>query len=456
MSTKKTAPELKAETFTDKLTSAQLKVVRPQKSKTLPLIDQVENFLTERFEFRKNIVNEKLECRRIKAFWEENEEKAWEEANKNEEWEEANENAVSRLLQKNWLNFSPGRTNSLLNSDFVNSFNPITEYFHSLKYDPKLEPSYIGMLLSKVKAKDQDRFNLHFKKMLVRCVACSTTEERSNNNFNKHVFVIINREQTIGKSSFIRWLCPPCLKEYFVENLSMDKDGLIALTTCFIINLDELASLSKYDINQLKAKISMASINERLPYGKRRTFYPRRANFLGSTNNDEFLNDDTGNARWLCFEVEAFEPDFWKEKSKNFIDINKVWSEAKYLFDNGFNYQLTLEEKNENEIVNRNYEEKSVEEGMIMNFFDIDKDKHRDNFITTTEVLSYLVNEKHANANKLSLKKIGSVIKKLGFETGSARKGNHKMSVWGYYMKKVVGFDGPGKINKPANDDLPF
>lgn len=456
MSAKKTVPKIKMESFLNEIPSKNLKVVREKKSKQVPLITQVEDFLNERFNFQKNAVNEKIEYRYKKDFWELHEPEAWEAANKNENWIEANENVLSRLLEKNWLKYPPSKTAALLYSDFVNDFNPFIQYFESLKYDPKFEPAYIDILLSKIKAKDQERFNLHFKKMLVRCVACSTTTEKSNNNFNKHVFVIINREQTIGKSSFIRWLCPPSLKEYFIENLSMDKDGLIALSTSFIINLDELASLSKYDINQLKAKISMASINERLPYGKRRTFYPRRANFLGSTNNDEFLNDDTGNARWLCFEVEAFEPNFWKEKSENFIDIHKVWSEAKYLFDNGFNYQLTLEEKNENEIANRNYEEKSVEEGMIMNFFDIDRDKLDYNFITTSEVLAYLVKEKFGNANKLSLKKIGSVIKKLGFEKGSARRGNHKDPVWGYYMKKIVGFDGPGKIDYAADDDLPF
>jgi hypothetical protein len=393
----------------------------PPGNKSLPVIIQVENFLNDRYDFRKNLVNEKVEYKRKDA---------------GAEWIDANENEISRLLEHNYFKFSPAKTASLLNSDFVPSYNPIIKYFEKLSYDPKKEPSYIDFLCSKVKAKDQARFNKHFRKMLIRCVACSTSKEVSNTNFNKHVFVIINRAQTIGKSSFCRWLCPPDLKEYFVENISMDKDGMIALATSFIINLDELASLSKYDINQLKAKISMASINERLPYGRMRKFYPRRANFFGSTNNDEFLNDDTGNARWICFEIDGFEKDFWIPGSSNFIDINKVWAEAKFLYDSGITGQLSAEDKKENDEMNRNYEERSIEEEMIITSFELDPAKEEINFITTTEVLAYLVSIKSANPNKVSLKKIGSVIKKLGFLQGTMRKG--AFPVKGYYMKKLL------------------
>ncbi|MFC4230961.1 VapE domain-containing protein [Parasediminibacterium paludis] len=390
-------------------------------NKNLPLIVQVENFLNERFEFRKNIVNEKTEYK----------------AKGNDNlWMEANENVISRLLEHNYFKYSPSKTASLLDSDFVKFFNPITDYFNSLTYNPQTEPSYIDELCKKIKAKNQERFNKHFKKMLVRCVACSTVTEMTNNNFNKHVFVIINREQTIGKSSFCRWLCPPALNEYFVENIAMDKDGVIALATSFIINLDELASLSKYDVNQLKAKISMASINERLPYGRRRQFHPRRVNFLGSTNNDEFLNDDTGSARWLCFEIDSFEQGYWLKGSPNYIDINKVWCEAKYLFDNGFKYQLTLDEKRENEEINRDYEERSIEEEMITTYFAIDSKQEESNFMTANDILQYMVIHKGANTNKLSLKKIGSVLKKLGFVRGTKRL-EKMFPVKGYYIKKV-------------------
>lgn len=380
-----------------------------KKTKKEPEINIVEDFLKENFEFRRNTVNEKTELREINI-----------EEKKFSQWIEVNEHSLARRLAKEGFSFGVNRTSSLLASDFIDSFNPIIDYFNSLKYDPS-GPSNIDLLLTKITAMDKERFNHHFKKMIVRCVACSITSEKTNNNFNKHVFVIINPGQSIGKTSFIRWLCPPDLQEYFIENMAMDKDGHIALATNFIINLDELAGLSKHDINLLKSKISSASINERLPYGKRRTFYPRRANFFASTNNDEFLTDDTGNARWLCFEVERFEPGFWIPGNENYIDINKVWAEAKYLLDNGFKYQLTLQEQNENEIANQSYEEISIEEELITEFTEPDFKQVAENFKMSFQIREHLYAKGNSLTDKLSIKKMGSVLKKLKYPHGERR-----------------------------------
>ena len=137
--------------------------------------------------------------------------------------------------------------------------------------------------------------------MLVRSIACALLEYV----FNKQVFVLVGAGQNTGKSTFCRWLCPPFLSDYITEYINTDKDGLIVLATNFLINMDELATLSKTEINSLKSLISKDKINVRLPFARRTSVHPRRANFIGSTNNDEFLTDETGSVRWLCFEIEG-------------------------------------------------------------------------------------------------------------------------------------------------------
>ena len=52
--------------------------------------------------------------------------------------------------------------------------------------------------------------------------------------------------------------------------------------------MDELATLNKSEINALKSFISKDKINVRLPFGKRTQIMARRANFIGSTNKDNF------------------------------------------------------------------------------------------------------------------------------------------------------------------------
>jgi predicted P-loop ATPase len=68
-------------------------------------------------------------------------------------------------------------------------------------------------------------------------------------------------------------------------------------------------------------------INERLPYDRRTSILERRASFIGSTNNIQFLSDDTGSVRWLCFEIESIN---WKYNDE--IDIDLVYAQAYHLY----------------------------------------------------------------------------------------------------------------------------
>lgn len=393
---------------------------QPPTNSNLPLITKVENFLNENFEFRRNVINEKLEHRK--------------KNDKSLTWQQVNENAISRFLQKNYFKYSPNKTAELLNSDFVNDYNPLIEYFENLPaWNRDKEPSYIDKLTSLIKAKDQERFNIQFKKMLIRCVACSTVRGNTNPNFNKHVFVLVSANQSSGKTTLCRWLCPPQLQDYFLENISFDKDGVIALAQGFLINLDELASLSKYDNNVLKTFISKASINERLPYGRSRKFYPRRANFVGTTNNIEFLFDETGNVRWLCHEIESINFGYSDLNSEHFVDINRLWAEAYARFINGEEWQLSTQERIENELSNKTFQVISEEEELIISNFEA-TEKRKEFFMTNSDILQKLASKGH-NILRLTSKKLGAVLRKLNFPRGEERIG--KYPVKGYYLKEL-------------------
>ncbi|MBB6107692.1 Virulence-associated protein E [Mucilaginibacter lappiensis] len=90
------------------------------------------------------------------------------------------------------------------------------------------------------------------------------------------------------QTTFSRFLVPERLKKYFVENISVDKDSLIALSSNFIGILDELSTLSRFEINALKSVMSKLLVNVRHPYERRTKMTPRRISFFGSTNMTEF------------------------------------------------------------------------------------------------------------------------------------------------------------------------
>ena len=207
-----------------------------------------------------------------------------------------NENNIYVKMQMDGLSFSINNLMALLKSDIVPKFNPFIHYFESLPPWSE-EQDYISQLGAyvDVNPETRTRFDIHFKKWLVRVVKCAIED----NYFNKQAFILVHDKQNSGKSTFCRFLCPPVLSNYIAVNFSIDKDSRILLTTNFLINLDELSTLSKFEINSLKSLFSKDKINDRLPYDRKNSIIPRRASYIGSTNQTEFLNDESGSVRWL-------------------------------------------------------------------------------------------------------------------------------------------------------------
>jgi predicted P-loop ATPase len=385
-----------------------------QHSKNISDFEKVENFITERYDIRNNIVSNKIECR-VKN------------SNSND-FKELNENNVFRELQKNFINFSINKLKSLLGSDFVEEYNPFIHYFENLpSYQPSVEPDYILKLTSYIPVKDKVRFETQFKKMLVRCVACSL-----HNVINKQAFVLVHDQQNSGKTTFLRWLNPPALKQYIAENINTDKDSLIAMCTNFMINMDELATLNKAEISALKSIMSKDVFKGRLPYGAREVNLTRRANIVGSTNNTEFLSDETGSVRWLCFEL----ADKLNFDYKIHIDINSIWAQAYYLYKSGFKYELTSSEIAENETVNANHRIITTEQELIQATFNPSSKNALGSIFKCATEIKIILAEKYPTEKLSNLNNIGKALKVLGFqkESSSKSEANKPYQIKGYYV----------------------
>lgn len=382
----------------------------------LSKLSLIEKRISEWYDLRYNEVASRIEFR---------------EKGSNEPYRELNESSLWRKLANENIEVSPAKLATLLGSDFVETYNPFQEYFNQLgKYDPESEPDHIADLCRYIKCEDQERFNRQFKKMLVRTVACAMDP----NVFNKQAFILVQDKQNSGKSTFCRWLCPPNLAEYIAENISMDKDSLIALTTNFIINLDELATLGKAEINALKSFFSLDRVKVRLPFDRRATSRPRCASFVGSTNQDEFLTDETGSVRWLCFKV--LEIDF---RYKLEINIDQIWKQAFHLYQSGFAYQLTPAEIRENEIANRDFQRISAEREFIQQHFTPGTRDEHDMFVQASTIQQFAA-ERNLKLNPVL---IGRAFKLLDFVRDSKFNGSYPVK--GYYIK----------LNKPGSFTLP-
>ena len=125
-----------------------------------------------------------------------------------------------------------------------------------------------------------------------RCVACALDEEKVN-----HQVLVLVGPQGIGKSSWLNSLLPKELSGYLYSGLinPNNKDTLVHLSENLFINLDELENLNKTELGSLKSLITQSAIKLRKAYGMFNENLRRRASFMGSVNDAEFLTDSTGN-----------------------------------------------------------------------------------------------------------------------------------------------------------------
>lgn len=333
-------------------------------------------------------------------------------------WQYLNMNSLIIELTSAGIEISTAKLEILIKSDLIEKYNPIKEYFTSL---PKWDGiDHIAKLASYLPLYEETIFLYHFKKWLVRAIKCALEP----NYFNKQALIISHSGQSSGKSTWCRFLCPPQLAEYMAEDISNDKDARIQLCRNFLYNLDELAVLSKNDVNALKAFFSKTFINERLPYDRKNTTLPRICSFIGSTNMSSFLNDETGSVRWLCFELTG-SIDFSYSKE---IDITGVWTQAYHLAysEPKFNPELTVADINENETRNIKYTKLTTEQELVAKYFK--RSKNSKNFMTASDIILSL-----SPLNlRLSQVNIGRALSGFGFE----RIKDPKRRVYGYLAKK--------------------
>lgn len=108
-----------------------------------------------------------------------------------------------------------------------------------------------------------------------------------------------------------------------------DKDAYQALRGKWIIELAELDSLNKAESTKAKAFFSSPKDTYRPSYGRRPVDVLRQCVFGGTTNEDSYMRDGTGNRRYWPVEIDAIQI---KELRR---DRDQLWAEAFARFNAG-------------------------------------------------------------------------------------------------------------------------
>lgn len=339
-------------------------------------------------------------------------------------WTDLTERMTNDLLydcnKELGMNISKTMFMPMLMSEKIPEVNPLREYISSLpEWDGQRD--YIGEVAGMVHiADDNGQWLTCFRKWLCAMVASWMTDEVVN-----HQVLVLIGPQGIFKTTWLDSLMPPQLVQYRSKQSSaghLDKDEMLRSTEFGLINMDEIDRMSESELNQLKSLITASDVNVRSPYafGKERRI--RVASYVASGNKERFLTDQTGNRRWLPFNVESIESPFLHP-----LPYEGLYAQAWHLVQSGYAYWFSLDEIRQLEQHVSNFEVETNEEQLLPVYFkSCPAGTPNALFLTVAEISAKLI--MYGNIKKpMDIRKLGALLKKMGFisyrEARTGRRG---------------------------------
>lgn len=244
-------------------------------------------------------------------------------------WTDAHDNAVRLLLEAPNGQRKPGYGLRVSERDLKaavdiagrkNAFHPVRDYLDSLRWDGR--PRVDRLFVKYLGAPDTPYTREIARKWLVAGVA------RIYEPGHKFDFMLVlEGKQGRRKTTFVRVLA----KEWYgeLEGDLHNRNRLVEqMQGAWLIEHGELSGMSRSDVKDIKAFVSAQSDKVRLAYARRAYDYKRQCVFCGTTNERQYLLDDTGGRRfWMIHvEVETIDTDALA------AEVDQIWAEAVHLY----------------------------------------------------------------------------------------------------------------------------
>lgn len=242
-------------------------------------------------------------------------------------WSDTDDASSQNYIETEYRLYSPQKHMAALRMFFrMREYNPITDLINGLEWDGE---NRIELFLTKW-LKAEDTAYTHEVSRLIFAGGI-------NRLFNPgckfdDVPVFVGERQGEGKSTLIRWLA---LNEAWFSEIKKVEgtDSIEALFGAWICEIPELSAFKKADdVESIKAFVSRTKDKYRKPYDKSPVEYPRRCIFIGTTNNDRFLTDKTGNRRFYPVIARSFGYELFDHEEECKAYIRQCWAEARERF----------------------------------------------------------------------------------------------------------------------------
>lgn len=220
----------------------------------------------------------------------------------------------------------------------IQSFHPVKAYLDELEWDGicRAETVFIDYLGCEDDAYHRDVCRLTL-------LAAVTRIYEPGHKFD--YMPILEGSQGIRKSAFVKALACGWFRE--MGDIDDRNRAIESMSGAWILEFAELHQFNRTESNRIKAFLSSQDETTRLAYERNPRKYSRQCVFIGTTNQGEYLKDETGNRRFwpVACRIVSINID------KLVRNLPQIWAEAvyqykSYRFDNEFG-ELPLYLQNE-------------------------------------------------------------------------------------------------------------
>lgn len=247
---------------------------------------------------------------------------------------------IREEIERDWR-LSPAQENVIAALRLVaeeNAFHPVRRYLDSLQWDGVKR---IDGVAASVLGVDSD-----MARRMIRAWFVSAVARVMRPGCKVDTALVLVGPQGALKSTFFKTLGG----EWFSDTQMdiTDKDGLLQLASAWIYEWAEIENVtSRKHSSEVKAFVTSATDTFRPPFGRAVVRHLRSSVIVGSTNQEQFLVDDTGSRRFWIVNI----PVGWKIDTAFLASIrDQLWAESAEAFNAGEQWWLSDKDDRQREL----------------------------------------------------------------------------------------------------------
>jgi predicted P-loop ATPase len=217
------------------------------------------------------------------------------------------------------------------------------------------------------------------------------------------------------KSSACRVLAGGYFSDSLPEIHSAGKDVMIHLRGKWIVEIAEMHAVSRAEATQLKSFLSRQEEQFRPPHGRQEVVEPRQCVFIGTSNKDAYLRDETGGRRFWpvkCGQIDI---------AKLSTDRDQLLAEAVHEFQAGTHYWP--DKQFERDVIQPEQEARYEDDAWTQPLADHVAGSMQTEF-NIADVAKIAINLDAPRLDLGSQKRIAAILRKIGLEQRHTKRGN--------------------------------